>query len=143
MPVALPLSYCHLALIHLALGDLQSAKNCAEEALKLSKELNTKIHEEFAWITLGSIQGKTGPAQIDIAETHIRQGISIFEERELRPLSAQGYLFLGELFADAGQRDKAIENLKKAEALYLEMKVTPKSYWLVRTQAGLANQQDR
>ena len=41
-----------------------------------------------------------------------------------------GYLFLGELFADAGMKKEAMENLKKAEAMHLEMKVTPKSYWL-------------
>jgi hypothetical protein len=30
-----------------------------------------------------------------------------------------------------------LENLKKAEAMYLEMKVTPKSHWLTRTQEAL------
>jgi len=48
------------------------------------------------------------------------------------------YLFLGELFADAGQRDKAIENPRKADAMYLEMQVIPKSYWLKPTQELLA-----
>jgi predicted negative regulator of RcsB-dependent stress response len=86
---------------------------------------------------LGSIVGKADPAQIDVAEKHIGQGISILEELKLRAWYAQGYLFLGELFADAGKKDKAIENLKKAEAMYLEMKVTPKSHWLTRTQGAL------
>jgi len=34
--------------------------------------------------------------------------------------------------------EEARENLKQAEAMYLEMKVTPKSYWLKRTQEALA-----
>lgn len=121
----------------MALGDLKSARDCAEEALKLSQEFNEKQYQGFAWMTLGSIVGKADPAQIDVAEGHIRQGISILEELKAKGIYVGGYLSLGELFADAGQRDKAIENLKIAEAIYLEMKVTPKSYGLTRTQAAL------
>jgi hypothetical protein len=49
-------------------------------------------------------------------------------------MSAIGYLLLGELFADAGRKDKSMESLNKAEVLYLDMKVTPKSYWLTSIQ---------
>jgi len=48
-----------------------------------------------------------------------------------------GYLLLGEFFVSAGRKEEALENLKKAEALYLEMEVTPKSYWLTRTKDAL------
>jgi hypothetical protein len=78
------------------------------------------------------------PASIEEAHNQIRHGISILEERKLKPLSAIGYLHLGEFFADAGRKQEALENLKKAESFYLEMKVTPKSYWLKRTQEALA-----
>jgi len=137
VPSVLPLSYCFLVLIHSALGDLENAKDCAEQALKLSQEFNTKAWEAWAWIVLGSVMGKADPAQIDVGEKHICQGISICEELKTKALSAQGYLSLGELFADAGKKDKAIENLKKAEAMYLEMKLTPRSYWLARTREAL------
>jgi len=139
--VFLPSIYSVLALIHLALGDLKSAKDCAEEALRLSQEFNAKAIEGCACMTLGSIVGKADPAHIDVAERDIRQGISILEELKAKGMYALGYLFLGELFADAGQREKALENLKKAEALYLEMKVTPKSHWLIRTQEALGRLQ--
>jgi tetratricopeptide (TPR) repeat protein len=94
-------------------------------------------------MVLGSIVGKADQAHIDVAEGHIRQGISILEELKIKALYVQGYFSLGELFAEAGQRDKAIENLKIAEALYLEMKVTARSYWLVRTQAALAKEMEK
>jgi tetratricopeptide (TPR) repeat protein len=142
-PLLLPVSYLVLAMDHLALGDLKSARDYAEEGLKLSKEFKTKSYEGLAWIVLGSIVGKADPGHIDVAEKHIRQGISILEQREIKAWYALGYLFLGEFFADADQREKAVENLKKAEAMYLEMKVTPKSHWLARTQAALANQRER
>jgi len=47
-------------------------------------------------MALGSIEGKADPAQMDFAEEHIRQGISISEELKARAVSAQGYLFLGD-----------------------------------------------
>ena len=141
VPSMLPLCYWILALIHSALGDLENAEDCAEEAVKLAKEYNVKSYEGTAWITLGSVMGKADPTQIDVAEKHILHGISMLEELKAKAFYAQGYLFWGELFADAGQMDKAIENLKKAEAMYQEMKVTPKSHWLIRTQEALGRLQ--
>jgi len=47
-----------------------------------------------------------------------------------KPHSAQGYLFLEELYLDTGQREKALENLKKAEAMFKEMGM---DCWLAKT----------
>jgi hypothetical protein len=47
-----------------------------------------------------------------------------------KPHSAQGYLFLGELYLDTGQREKALENLKKAGAMFKEMGM---DCWLAKT----------
>jgi len=41
-----------------------------------------------------------------------------------------GHLCLGEIYADNGQKEKALENLKKAEAMYQEMKM---GLWLGKT----------
>jgi hypothetical protein len=41
-----------------------------------------------------------------------------------------GHLCLGEIFADNGQKEKAMENLKKAEAMYEDMKM---GLWLGKT----------
>jgi tetratricopeptide (TPR) repeat protein len=56
--------------------------------------------------------------------------MKILDELETKPLYAQGYLFLGDLYADAGQKEKAIENLRKAEAMFQKMGM---DYWLART----------
>jgi hypothetical protein len=56
--------------------------------------------------------------------------MKILDELETKPACAQSYLSLGELYADAGQKEKAIENLKKAEAMYQEMGM---DFWLART----------
>jgi hypothetical protein len=78
------------------------------------------------------------PAQLDVAEKCIRQGISMAEEMKLRPFYTQGYLFLGELFEIAGGREEARKNLKKAKALYYEMGVNPQFSWPARVQKALA-----
>ena len=44
---------------------------------------------------------------------------------------SEGYLYLGELYADTGRREKAIETLKKAEGAFKEMGM---DYWVRRTQ---------
>jgi hypothetical protein len=56
------------------------------------------------------------------------------DELKIKPLCAEGYLFLGELYADAGQQDKALEKLKKAKSLFREMGM---NYWLDKTQEVL------
>jgi tetratricopeptide (TPR) repeat protein len=132
-----PIGYFYLAAIHSAGGDLQSGRECAEEALRLSQEFNGKAMEGLAWMALGSIEWKADPTHIDVAEADIRKGSSILEEQKLRAYSAQGYLFLGELLVDGGNRDAALESLKKAEALYLEMRVIPQSHWLGRAQEAM------
>jgi cytochrome c-type biogenesis protein CcmH/NrfG len=60
--------------------------------------------------------------------------MKICDELSLKPWSAQGYLFLGEIYGDAARREKALESLKKAEGMFQEMKM---DYWLAKTQEVL------
>jgi len=135
--IMLPLSNYFLALIHEGLGDMSSAKDRAEETLRLSQQFQTRTYEALAWMVLGHIEGEIEPARIDVAAEHIRKGILIAEGSKARAFVAQGYVFLGELFAGAGRNEEALKNLKKAETMYLEMKVTPRSHWLARAQKTL------
>jgi tetratricopeptide (TPR) repeat protein len=127
-----------LAMILCAAGDLEHAREYAEKSLRLAQEHKMKNVEGIAWILHGSLMGKMEPTGIDEAQRQIRKGITIVEKLRQKGLSAIGYLLSGELFADAGRKEEALENLKKAESFYLEMKVTPKSYWLKRTREALA-----
>ena len=78
--------------------------------------------------------GKEESARGSIGADYILQGMKISDELKLKPFSAQGYLFLGEIYADTGQREKALENLKKAEGMFKEMEM---DYWLAKTQEVL------
>jgi class 3 adenylate cyclase/tetratricopeptide (TPR) repeat protein len=116
--------------ICLHLGDLKNALSFMEEALRLSQKNNEKHLEGLSSIWLGHILGRTARAQIHKAEEYILRGMKIHEELKIRPYYAQGHLFLGELYANAGQKEKAMENLKKAETMFQEMGM---DYWLERT----------
>ena len=56
------------------------------------------------------------------------------EELRVKPWASQGCLFLGELYADTGQKEKALEHLKKAEDMFQEIGM---DYWLTKTQEVL------
>jgi class 3 adenylate cyclase/tetratricopeptide (TPR) repeat protein len=119
-----------LGLIHLGLGDAKNAQNLMEKSLELSQKDSEKHSEGLSRIWLGKILSTIDPEQIDKAENSILKGNEVLHELKLKPYYAQGHLFLGELYANAGQKEKAVENLKKAETMFREMGM---DYWLERT----------
>jgi len=78
--------------------------------------------------------GKADISQSSEAEECILLGMKILDELKLRPLFSLGYYYLGELYIDTGQGEKALETLKKAEGMFQEMGM---DYWLRRTQEVL------
>ncbi len=131
----LSVQYLHLADTYLQLGDLKNALDSVEESLRLSQKNNEKYYEAAAWILLGRILGRTENPQIQKAEECILQGMKIADELKARPAYAQSHLFLGEFSAHGGQKEKALENLKKAETMFQEMGM---DYWLAKAQDALA-----
>ncbi len=94
--------------VHLESGDLINAQQRAEEALKLSQRDHEKWDEGLIWILLGRIYAKAGTSQFDRGEACILKGIKILDQMKLKPLYAPEYHYLGELYADTGQQDKAL-----------------------------------
>jgi class 3 adenylate cyclase/tetratricopeptide (TPR) repeat protein len=127
--------YLALVMIHLDSGDLKNARSCVEQALNLAQKNGEKQHEGLSRILLGGILGKEDMSQSDKAQEYILEGIKILEERKIRPYSSWGYLYLGELYADMGRREKALQTLRKAETAFRKMGI---DYWLRRTQEVLA-----
>ncbi len=122
--------YGLFSIVHFNSGDLQNAQLWAEKALKISQKNHEKWAEGFVGTLLGRILGKCGAPQVVRAEKCIVKGIRILDELKAKPAYAQGYFFLGELYADTGQRDKALENLKRAEVMFQEMGM---DHWLEKT----------
>jgi cytochrome c-type biogenesis protein CcmH/NrfG len=84
---------------------------------------------------LGKILGKS-KASTSNGEEYILQGMKISDVLKIKPYSAQGYSFLGELYADTGRREEALESLQRAERMFQEMGM---DYWLAKTQEVLGS----
>ncbi len=134
LPIFLSLYHIQLSQVHFDLNNLSESKLHAEQALNLAQTNHAKGYEGVSWLQLGRTIGKTDKSQIDKAEEYILNGLKILDELKLKPRYALGYLFLGELYADAGQKEKTVENLKKAEAMFQEMGM---DYWLAQTKKQL------
>jgi hypothetical protein len=106
----------------------------AEQGVKFAETNHEKFVEGLSWLQLGRTVGKMEESQFDKSEENIFKGMKILEELKLKPMYILGNLFLGELYSDAGQKEKALENLKKAEELFQQMGM---DYWLARTRKVL------
>ena len=133
------LCYEHLCLgiTCLHLNDLENARSSVDKAVALSHRNNEKLWEAVARVFLGRVLGRMETPEVTKAEESILQGMRLSDELKTKPTSAQGHLFLGELYARTGQKGKALENLTKAETMFQEMGM---DYWLAETRkisAGL------
>ena len=137
---ALSLHYWFLGMVHCDSGDLKKAQKGTEKVLKRSQRNNERQIEGLSRISLGRILGKAGISQGDEAEESILEGIRILKELRLRPSLSWGYLFLGELYADRGRKEKALENLKKAEGEFKEMGM---DYWSARAREVLGRLREK
>jgi tetratricopeptide (TPR) repeat protein len=135
IPYRFSMSICWLSALLLALGEYKIALSAIDEALKIALKYNEKDSEGFARIWLGRILVKTDPDQFDRAKKSILEGIKIVEELKLKPYSALGYMFIGELYTGIDRKETAQEKLKKAERLFQEMGM---DYWLAKTKEVLA-----
>jgi tetratricopeptide (TPR) repeat protein len=127
----LPLHFWLLSMVRFGSSELEKAQECIEQAVRFSTDRKEKSYEGISKIWLGRILGKIETSGVDMGEDCIRQGMNILDKLKIKPYCAQGYLFLGELYADRGQREKAVDKLKKAEGMYQEMGM---DYWLDKTQ---------
>jgi class 3 adenylate cyclase/tetratricopeptide (TPR) repeat protein/ribosomal protein L40E len=133
-PAMVPEACYGLALVSLDLGDVEAARSHIEESLELARKYGYRHQEGRSIAALGMVMGKAYPSQIAEAEGLILDGIRMLEELKVKPYQAEGYLYLGELYSDMGQKEKALASLKKARQMCQEMGM---DYWLARTEKAL------
>jgi len=121
--------------IHLKLGNFEKAHVHGQQAVDLSKRNNERYFEAEARMGLGRVIAARDGAKFDEALELVLQGIAILDELQIRPRYAVGLLYLGELYAGVGQREEALENVKKAESMFRKMGM---DYWLGMAQELLA-----
>ncbi len=135
VPLFLGTIHWTLGEIHLDLGNLEKALVHAEQAVDLSRNNNERHVEAGSRITLGRVIAATDRMKFDEARELMLQGINLLDDLQIRPLYAIGLMYLGELYANAGRKEEALENLKKAEGMFREMGM---DYWVTQTQEVLA-----
>ena len=123
--------YLLFAVIYFSADQLNDARENIENALALSQKNNEKYIEGLAWLWQGKIFWKMGLFKEEKAEKSIRKGIKTLKNLKIKPIYSCGYLFLGELYLDSGQREKALKYLKKAEENFKDMEM---DYWLKKTE---------
>jgi tetratricopeptide (TPR) repeat protein len=128
--IAISSHYIYLSMAYFDLGNLEKALGCIEKSINLSHKCNEKHYEGEAHIWRGRILAKLDPLKKVEAEESVRKGIEILKPLQLKPLYADGYLALGEIYADIGQPEQALEYLKNAERMFDEMGM---DYWLAKT----------
>lgn len=133
-PLLLSLSYYGLGLVCLDCGDLDTARSHIEESLRLAKKQGERDQEGRSTVALGRVIGKADSSQSAKAEWVILKGIRLLEDLQLKPYQAEGHLYLGELYADTGQTEKARETLNKAKGMFKEMGM---DYWLAKAEKAL------
>jgi tetratricopeptide (TPR) repeat protein len=85
------------------------------------------------WL-LGEIEARRDEPDFALAEAHLREGLALAEEHELRPRQAQCHLALGKLYRRLGRLDEAHAELSTAVAMLREMGMT---FWLPEAEGEL------
>jgi len=130
----LPWHYSFLSWVHTELGELAKARSCAENAVELAQNQQMRMIEGLAWVSLGRALGRMEKSQFAEAEECIVRGMNMLDECKARLYYDRGCLFLGELYADAGETEKARKYLEKARDMYQEIGV---DYYLAKAQSML------
>jgi len=111
-------------------GKYVQARDHMQEAINLAVNNSEKHYMGIALTWLGRILGQRDSPDPKGAFKHILDGIAILEALKTKPDVAIGYLFLGEFFALSGRKVEALDRLKKAERMFVKMKM---DYWLKKT----------
>jgi tetratricopeptide (TPR) repeat protein len=126
MDLGFSMCLAFLGIIFFENGDVISAENFLQKAVEQSQAYNGKWVYGYSLLWLGKTLARKNRSESNRAAKTIIEGIKVLESVNLKSLLVHGYCFLGELYADVGQREKALENLKIAKNQCLEMGI---DYW--------------
>ncbi len=111
-------------------NDIETALSWLNQSVATARQNDEIDFQGKAMIWLGRIMGKAVDADFSDAKQHIQDGLKILNRLKIKPEIAMAHLFLGELYAGAGQTKKTGSDLKKAESLFSGMGM---EYWLLTT----------
>jgi tetratricopeptide (TPR) repeat protein len=128
---------CHLSMgeAQLLAGRLEEAQALAERTLMHASQRQERGHEAYALRLLGEIAAHRAPSEVEPAEAHYQQALTLADELGMRPLMAHCHHGLGRLYGQVGRGEEARVSLSAAIDLYRGMEMT---FWLPQAEAALA-----
>ena len=132
--MAYKLSLFSLCICNFYSGDLARAIEQMEEAYRLAERNQEKHNAGKSLIWLGRLTGLEDSPNINKAIDHIQRGLKILNDLETSPDVAISHLFLGELYWNLSNTDKASSHLKTASEMFEEMGM---NNWLDKARAIL------
>jgi sugar phosphate isomerase/epimerase len=102
-------------------GRLADATRIAQDGLAAARQRGDRGVEGHILRLLGDIAAHPDRLEVDTAEAHYRQALTLAEELGLRPLLAHCHLGLGKLYRRATTRPEAREHLTTAATMLGEM----------------------
>jgi class 3 adenylate cyclase/tetratricopeptide (TPR) repeat protein len=119
---------------YLTAGRTEVAIQLAQRALDLSRTHKERGNEAWVLRLLGEIASRHDPPDVEKAEQHYMQAVTLAEELGMRPLIAHCHADLGKLYRRIGNRRHAEEHLTTATTMMREMQM---GLWLEKAEAEL------
>ena len=116
-----------LAEAHLLQGRTADATWHAERSLQLAIERKESGYQAFSLRLVGELAARRELSESAKAEEHLRQALTMAEEREMRPLVARCHLNLAQLHRRTGKQDLMQSHLITATSMFRDMAMP---YWL-------------
>jgi tetratricopeptide (TPR) repeat protein len=127
-----PLFIVYLSQGYLLAGRWEEATQSAQCALELARAHRARGWEAHALHVLGDVAMHREPPDLERAEVHYHQALTLAEELGMHPLQAHCHLGLGTLYATTDQHAQARAALSAAIALYRGMEM---QFWLPLAEA--------
>jgi serine/threonine protein kinase/tetratricopeptide (TPR) repeat protein len=103
------------------LGAYSDARQYGQRALEKSVQCKDRVGEALAFSQIGVTLYREDISQFAEAEASLLKSKAILEAMNIRSFLAGTFMYLGELYASSGDRDKAVVNLQKAQEMLQQM----------------------
>ena len=117
----LALNLAWLSDAYLSVNRIDEAMVLADRACELSKQHKEPGHGALALKLRGDIAMRLTVKQIEQAEGHYREALSLASDMAMRPLQAHCHAGLAQVYAAAGNSEKSCQELSAARELFRAM----------------------
>jgi tetratricopeptide (TPR) repeat protein len=106
---------------YLIAGRIGDAAAQAGRALEAAREKRRRGREAYALLVLAEAIARAEGPDTEAAHARYGQALSLAEELGMHPFAARCHLGLGALSGRTGRRDRALDHLGRASAMFAEM----------------------